>query len=135
MGSPKVFISFDFDRDEFLRSSFVGQCKNTGTPFQIEDWSVKEPWPQQEWEERCSTKIRHCDLVLVMVGEKTYSCTGVKTEIRLAQEAGIPVVAIKGYSNRTCPKPEGVQIYLNWTWPNVKHLIENYSKKNEIRTF
>lgn len=36
---PKVFISFDFDNDQFLRDSLIGQCKNEGTPFDMEDWS------------------------------------------------------------------------------------------------
>ena len=77
---PKVFISFDFDNDQFLRDSLIGQCKHDDTPFDMEDWSVKEPWNQDEWKERCLTKIKRCDLVIVMVGEKTANCSGVKAE-------------------------------------------------------
>ena len=58
----KVFISFDFDNDQFLRDSLIGQCKHDGTPFDMEDWSVKEPWNQSEWKEKCLSKIRRCDL-------------------------------------------------------------------------
>jgi len=120
---PKVFISFDFDNDQFLRDSIIGQCKNENSPFDMEDWSVKEPWGQDEWKEKCLTKIKRCDLVIVMVGEKTASCSGVKAEIRMAKEANIPVVGLRGYTDRDCPKPEGLEGYYKWTWPNVKLLV------------
>ncbi len=119
---PKVFISFDFDNDQFLRDSLIGQCKHNDTPFDMEDWSVKAPWNQDEWKEKCLTKIKKCDLVVVMVGEKTSTCSGVKAEIKMAQEAGVPVVGLKGYPNKTCPSPEGIKVY-NWTWDNVKILV------------
>ena len=119
----KVFISFDFDNDEFLRTSLIGQCKNNGTPFDMEDWSVKEPWNQNEWKEKCLSKIKRCDLVIVMVGEKTSTCSGVKAEIAMSKEAHVPVVGIKGYPTKTCPRPAGLDGYYKWTWPNVKSLV------------
>ena len=123
----KVFISFDFENDQFLRDSLIGQCKNDGTPFDMEDWSVKEPWSQGEWKEKCLSKIRRCDLVIVMVGEKTFTCTGVKAEISMAKEEGVPVVGIKGYPNKYCPRPEGLENYYMWTWNNVKNIVNKYS--------
>ena len=120
---PKVFISFDFDNDQFLRDSLIGQCKNEGTPFDMEDWSVKEPWNQDEWKERCLTKIKRCDLVIVMVGEKTANCSGVKAEIKMAKEAKVLVVGLRGYPNKECPRPEGLEGYYKWTWDNVKSLV------------
>ena len=119
----KVFISFDFDNDQFLRDSLIGQCKNDGTPFDMEDWSVKDPWAQSDWKERCLSKIKRCDLVIVMVGENTSSCSGVRAEITMAKEAGVPVVGIQGYANKNCPRPDGLEGYYNWTWANVKALV------------
>jgi len=43
MAKTKVFTSFDFDHDEDLRNLLVGQSKNPDTPFELADWSVKEP--------------------------------------------------------------------------------------------
>jgi len=120
---PKVFISFDFDNDVFLRTSLIGQCKNNGTPFDMEDWSVKIPWNQNEWKEKCLTKIKRCDLVIVMVGEKTSTCLGVKAEIKMAKEAKVPVVGVKGYQDKTCPIPEGLEKYYKWTWKNIESLV------------
>lgn len=121
----RVFISFDFDNDKFLRDSLVGQAKHNNTPFELEDWSVKEPWDQRTWKDECLTKIKKCDLVIVMVGEKTKSCSGVKAEIKMANEAGVPVYGIEGYKDKSCPQPEGLRGYYVWTWENVKYLVDN----------
>ena len=120
---PKVFISFDFDNDQFLRDSLIGQCKNEGSPFDMEDWSVKEPWNQNEWKVKCQTKISRCDLVIVMVGEKTASCAGVKAEIQMAKAVKVPVVGIRGYKDKSCPRPDDLEGYYSWTWDNVKALV------------
>ena len=76
--------------------------------------------------EKCLSKIRRCDLVIVMVGEQTYACSGVKAEIQMAKEARVPVVGVQGYSNKNCPRPDGLDGYYNWTWDNIKNLVDGY---------
>jgi hypothetical protein len=51
MAKKRVFISFDFDHDEDLRNLLVGQARNPDSPFEIADWSVKEPLAGN-WKER-----------------------------------------------------------------------------------
>jgi hypothetical protein len=51
MTDPRAFISFDFDHDEVQKILFVGQTKNSRTPFAIKDWSSKASLPQKEWEQ------------------------------------------------------------------------------------
>ena len=43
MSKIRVFTSFDYDHDEDLRTLLVGQAKNPDSPFEMADWSVKEP--------------------------------------------------------------------------------------------
>ena len=43
MAKARVFTSFDFDHDENLRNLLVGQAKLPDSPFELADWSVKEP--------------------------------------------------------------------------------------------
>ena len=38
----KVFISFDYDHDEILKTFLVGQSKHSDSPFELTDWSIKE---------------------------------------------------------------------------------------------
>jgi hypothetical protein len=119
----KVFISFDFDNDQFLRTAIVSHSKLEDCPYEIEDWSVKEPWDDDEWKDKCLTKIKKCDLVIVMVGEKTHACSGVKAEIQMAKEAKVRVVGIQGYKDKNCPRPDGLEGYYIWTWDNIDKLV------------
>lgn len=119
----KVFISFDFEKDAFLRNAMVGQAKYDDSPFEIEDWSVNEPWADHEWERKCLEKIKRTDLVIVMVGERTHNRPGVKAEIAMAKKAGVPVVGVRGYQDRDCPRPQGLDGYYKWTWPNIEKLL------------
>ncbi len=41
--AKKTFISFDYDHDSDLKNLLVGQSKNPDSPFEIADYSVKEP--------------------------------------------------------------------------------------------
>ena len=57
MADPRVFISFDFDHNEIEKNLFVGQSKNSKTPFSIQDWSAKSSMPQSQWEAIVKEKI------------------------------------------------------------------------------
>ena len=49
MADPRAFISFDYDNNLTEKYLFVGQIKNSRTPFAAEDWSSKETLPQATW--------------------------------------------------------------------------------------
>lgn len=125
MAKKRVFTSFDFDHDEDLRNLLVGQSKNPDSPFEMADWSVKEPMTG-DWKEKVRTRIRRCDLIIVICGKYTDTATGVSAELRIAQEEGIPYFLLWGRSRQTCKKPKsaksGDKIY-RWTWDNLKALI------------
>lgn len=61
MGTKRAFISFDFDHDEELRNTLVGQAKMSDSPFAIVDWSVKERL-LGNWKEKVRERIRKTDL-------------------------------------------------------------------------
>lgn len=121
----RVFISFDFDHDEDLKNLLVGQSKNPDSPFELADWSVKEAM-SGDWKSKVRTRIKSCDLVIVLCGEYTDHATGVSAEVRIAQEEGIPYFLLWGRSEKECVKPttakSSEKIY-KWTWDNLKALI------------
>ena len=125
MAKKRVFMSFDFDHDEDLRNLLVGQSKNTDSPFDLADWSVKEPMTGN-WKDKVRTRIRSVDVVAVICGEYTDTATGVSVELTIAQEEGKPYFLLWGRANKTCKKPKSAKetdkIY-NWTWDNLKALI------------
>jgi hypothetical protein len=125
MTKKRAFISFDFDHDEDLRNLLVGQARNSDTPFDLADWSVKDAM-SGNWREKVRTRIRACDVVIVICGEYTYNATGVSAEVNIAREESKPYFLLWGRSNKTCAKPlaalESDKIY-RWTWDNLKALI------------
>ena len=120
----RAFISFDFDNDEFLRTAIIGQAKNEDSPFDISDWSVQKPFTESTWEQKVLARIKQTDVVIVMVGERTYTCEGVLKEIAMAKIANVPYFGIQGYSDKNCPVPYGLETIYQWTWPNIKLLID-----------
>lgn len=125
MAKVRVFTSFDFDHDEDLRNLLVGQSKHPDSPFDLADWSVKEPMVGN-WKEKVQTRIRSVDVVAVICGEHTDTATGVSAELSIAQEEKKPYFLLRGRANKTCKKPKNAKdtdkIY-NWTWDNLKALI------------
>lgn len=125
MTKKRAFISFDFDHDEDLRNLLVGQAKNPDSPFDIADWSVKEPLTGN-WKEKVRERIRKTDLTIVICGEWTHTATGVAEELRITREEGKPYFLLWGRSEKNCTKPKTAldsdKIY-KWTWDNLKKLI------------
>lgn len=124
MAKKRAFISFDFDHDEDLRNLLVGQ-PNPDSPFDIADWSVKEPLTGN-WKEKVRERIRSTDLTIVICGEWTHTAMGVAEELRITREEGKPYFLLWGRSENNCTKPKTARdsdkIY-KWTWDNLKNLI------------
>ncbi len=125
MIKKKVFISFDFDHDEDLKNLLVGQSKNPDSPFNLADWSVKEAIAK-DWEVKVRSRIKQCDLMIVICGQNTYSASGVAIELKIAQEECVPYFLLWGRSGKQCINPKSAKssekIY-KWTWDNLKALI------------
>lgn len=121
----KAFISFDYDHDSDLKTLLVGQARNSDSPFEIADYSVKEPLAG-DWKKKVKEKIRLAGVVIVICGEHTDSASGVSAELAIAQELGKDYFLLWGPSGKSCVKPKSARasdkIY-NWTWDNLKALI------------
>lgn len=120
----KVFISFDYDHDIDLKNLLVGQAKNTDSPFEIIDMSIKEVI-SSDWRSAARIRVRKCDIVIVICGEHTDTASGVSAELKIAIEEEKAYFLLKGRANAICVKPAlqvSDKIYL-WTWDNLKILI------------
>ena len=121
----RVFISFDFDYDEDLRNFLVGQSKNPDSPFEISDYSLKEPL-DGDWKLKIRTRIKKAECVAVICGHHTDSATGVSVELSISKEEDKPYFLLWGRKEGQVKKPKSAsqqdKIY-NWTWDNLKTLI------------
>ena len=127
MADPRAFISFDYDHNDTERILFVGQSKNSQTPFSIEDWSAKSSMPQPEWEKIVNAKINKCNMVIVLVGKFMASATGVAKEISMAHDQDVPVFGIYvGGANTTSNLPKGLQRNrtIKWDWNEIASAID-----------
>jgi len=121
----RVFTAFDYDHDEALRNLLVGQSKNEDSPFEMHDWSVKEPFTG-DWRKKVRERIARVDQMIVLCGQYTHLATGVAAELTIARDEGKSYFLLWGYSGKTCTKPTSAfdsdKIY-HWTWDNLKTLI------------
>lgn len=121
--AKRVFVSFDFDNDKVLYDFIVGQSKQSDSPFEISDWSMKESAPQRNWEDEARVKIKRSDIVIVMVGPKTDQASGVLKEVKIAREEDIPIVQVIGYKDGDYTPVPGAGTLYRWNWENLKKLL------------
>ena len=124
MAKQRVFISFDYDHDLDLKNLLVDQARNDDSPFEIEDWSIKDPSP--DWKQKARERMRRSDQVVVMCGERTDTATGVSAEVLIARDEEKPYFLLRGRAAKPCAKPKAAlstdEMY-KWTWDNLKALI------------
>ena len=123
MSKTKVFVSFDFDNDKKLKEFIIGQSKNSESPFEVADWSMKEAAPQRNWEDEAESRIKRSDLVLVMVGPETHKAPGVLKEVEMARRNNIRIVQVIGYKDGNYTAvPNAGRLY-SWNCDNLKKLL------------
>jgi hypothetical protein len=127
MADPRAFISFDYDHDGIEKNLFVGQSKNSKTPFSIEDWSSKSSLPQAQWEALIKGKINKCNMLIVLSGKTMASATGVSKEITMAKGQNVPVfgVYVDG-ANTSSNLPTGLarNRTISWNWDNIANAVK-----------
>ncbi|MBA3073514.1 MAG: hypothetical protein FP831_07955 [Anaerolineae bacterium] len=126
MTDPRCFISFDYDHNETEKYLFVGQAKNSKTPFSIQDWSSKSTLPQSQWEDIVKEKINKCNLVIVLVGKTMASAYGVAKEIKFAKDQNVPFFGVYvGGADSNSNLPEGLNRNrtIKWVWDDIANAI------------
>lgn len=127
MTDPRAFISFDYDNNSTEKTLFAGQAKNSKTPFSVQDWSSKSALPQSMWEALIEEKINKCNMLIVLVGKKMTSATGVAKEIKMANDQNVPVfgVYVDG-ATITTSLPTGLQRNrtIAWDWEKIASAVD-----------
>jgi hypothetical protein len=123
----RAFISFDFDNNENEKNLFAGQAKNSRTPFNIQDWSSKSSLPQSQWETLVSEKINKCNLLIVLVGQRMGTASGVAKEISFARISNVPFFGVYvGGANSNSALPSGLarNRVIAWDWNGIANAID-----------
>jgi hypothetical protein len=136
MADPRAFISFDYDHNETEKLLFVGQSKNSKTPFSIQDWSAKSSMPQSEWESIVKEKICKCNMLIVLVGKTMASATGVAKEIRMAKSQDVPVFGVYvggADSSSNLPDCLARNRTIKWTWDDIAAAVKQMMGEGKNR--
>lgn len=126
MAGPRVFTSFAIE-DRGLRDLFVGQSRNAGTPFELTDFSVKEPW-SSSWKTNCRVRIKSCRAVVGILTSHTPAADGQLWELKCAYEELVPTLLIYGNQSASLvnyPEPiRGKRIHY-WSWTTIGQFIRS----------
>jgi CTP synthase (UTP-ammonia lyase) len=134
MSNPRAFVSFDYDNNKTEKELFIGQAKNSKTPFNIEDWSSKTQLPQAQWEKLLKEKVNKCNMLIVLVGKKTASATGVVKEISFAKSQDVPIFGVYvGGATTTTDLPTGLQRNrtIDWDWTKISSAVDQVMKEGK----
>ena len=121
----RIFISFAIE-DENLRDLLRGQSRNTNSPFEFVDMSVKQPWDSQ-WKTKCRPRIRGCDGMISISTRNTKNADGQIWEMNCAKDEGIPLLAIYGNNSHigaTIPNECGYLPVVDWNWEKISAWIK-----------
>ncbi len=123
----RIFISFSIEDEEY-RDFLVLQSRKPNSPFTFIDMSVKNPWSENVWKNKCRSKIRKCDGMIVLISKNTWHSSGTRWEIKCAKEERVQVTGMQIKKNNHGAKlPElGNSEVISWTWSNLKSVINKF---------
>ena len=118
----KIFVSFEFGKDNDLKNSFFEQAKEH-SPHRVLSFSLNQAYPDQEWEDKARSAIRSCDVVIVLVGQDTHNAQGVKTEVNVARQLKRPIFQVVP-QERTYTGVTGLDRPIQWKWKTINKKLD-----------
>lgn len=122
MAKKRLFCSFDFDNDRFLKEALIEQSRKPDSPFEVADHSLKEAAPEWDWERKAEAAIKRSAVVVVLLGTSTHRAPGVLKEVAMARRNEVPIFQLQPQDKSPTAVPNAGRVY-NWTWPNLKKLL------------
>ena len=120
----RVFVSFDFDKEQSLKEFIIEQARNADSPFEVIDHSRKEAAPEEDWLEKTKAAINRSDVFLVMLGPKTRSASNVLKEVAVAKELKKDMLQIFAYRDGSDDwAVSGAGRTYRWNWEILKNLL------------
>ena len=128
----RVFLSFEFDKDNDLHRNFYAQAE-TCSEYQIIDTSLNEQYhPDAAWLKKARKKIEKSDIVIVMLGDDTHNAPGVIKEVNEARKQRKRIFQIRP-QKRTSAEVKGGGKVIPWDWTQIDAMITKLqSTKDKI---
>ena len=92
--------------------------------------------PQSQWETLVKEKINICNILIVLVGKKMASASGVSKKIEMKKDQNVPTFGIYvGGANTSNNLPKGLprNRTMDWCWDDIAAAIEQMmsERKNQ----
>ncbi len=118
----RVFLSFEFDKDNNLHSNFYAQAE-TSSEYKIIDTSLNEQYhPDAAWLKKARKQIENSDIVIVMLGDDTHSAPGVIKEVNETRQQKKRIFQIRP-QKRSSAKVKGAGEVISWKWTKIDAMI------------
>ena len=131
MAKVKVFLSFEFDRDNKLHHNFYAQAARGDSCHEIEDYSLKEayqPHNDRVWLNKARDLISRSDVVIVVTGQDAHNAPGVEKEVTIANQEGKDIFQIRPQGKTSGPV-RGAGEEIPWKWKQIDAKISECLKK------
>ncbi|MDE0012406.1 MAG: TIR domain-containing protein [Candidatus Poribacteria bacterium] len=131
MAKVKVFLSFEFDKDNELHHNFYAQASRGDSFHKIEDYSLKEayqPHNDRIWLKKAKHLISCSDIVIVLTGQDAHNAPGVEKEVTIANQQDKPIFQIRP-QNRTSGPVRGAGEVVPWKWRKIDAKISECLEK------
>ena len=122
MAEVRIFLSFEFDKDDHLRSDFYAQARENSS-HRVKNYSLREDYPNEEWLDEARENIRQCDIVIVLVGQDTHNAPGVEKEVTVADELDKPIFQIRT-QGQNWGEVSGAGELIPWKWKKINKMID-----------
>ena len=130
MAKVKVFLSFEYERDQGHYRSFRAEVDRGNSCHDIEDYSLNEPYKlhDDKWLKKAHERISRSDIVIVVIGEDTHNAPGVKKEVTITNQKCKPIFQIRP-KNSTGGAVPGAGEEIPWDWKQINAMISKCLKK------
>lgn len=123
MTKVRVFLSFEFGKDNKLHGNFYAQAEEQSC-YNICDYSLNEEYqPSDEWLQKARNQICQSDIVIVMVGQDTHNAPGVEKELTIANQLKKPIFQIRP-QGKTWGEVGGARELIEWKWEKIDEKIK-----------
>ena len=123
MPTRRIFVSFEYDRDNELKNNFFKQAEENST-HRVVNSSLNRAYETAEWKAKARTAIRGSDVVIVLVGQDTQNAPGVLTETDIAQQLGKPIIQVRPHGRTYAGVPH-LDDPIPWKWTTINRALDD----------
>ncbi len=123
MPMRRIFVSFEYDRDNDLKNNFFKQAEQNSS-HRVVNSSLNRAYETQEWKAKARAAINGSDVVVILVGRDTHNAPGVLTETEIAGQLRKPILQVLP-QGRTYTGVPGLNAPIPWRWKTINGALDD----------